>query len=236
MAEENSNSNGNTVYVEHQHDDEEEELDNLKKKHRKDQSVTQTLPEVLNRLVSAILFPEPADDNSLLHRIKNSIADNVPLLPEASKNSANDVITWTRRGSSLRALLVISVGTVSFVSLTGLLVFTLFFLAATINAIVISLLMSLAAAGGFLALFFVCSTAIYIGSLSIAIFVISVTTFWTIVAILIISGWIGFFYTVWLITRKSFGFAKHSLSVTGSAITSYSTSRATRHLVRTDSN
>jgi hypothetical protein len=49
-------------------------------------------------------------------------------------------------------------------------------------------------------------------------------------------GWIGFFYTVWLITRKSFGFAKHSLSVTGSAITSYSTSRATRHLVRTDSN
>jgi hypothetical protein len=227
MAEENSNSNGNTVYVEHQHDDEEEELDNLKKKHRKDQSVTQTLPEVLNRLVSAILFPEPADDNSLLHRIKNSIADNVPLLPEASKNSANDVITWTRRGSSLRALLVISVGTVSFVSLTGLLVFTLFFLAATINAIVISLLMSLAAAGGFLALFFVCSTAIYIGSLSIAIFVISVTTFWTIVAILIISGWIGFFYTVWLITRKSFGFAKHSLSVTGSAITSYSTSRAT---------
>ncbi|MCI13851.1 hypothetical protein A2U01_0034973, partial [Trifolium medium] len=33
----------------------------------------------------------------------------------------------------------------------GLLVFALFFLAATINAIVISLLMSLAAAGGFLA-------------------------------------------------------------------------------------
>ncbi|XP_045787016.1 uncharacterized protein LOC123882242 [Trifolium pratense] len=233
MAEENSNSNGNTVYVEHQN--EQEQLDNLK--HSKPKPVTsQTLPQVLNRLVSAILFPEPANDNSLLHRIKISVADNTPLLPEASKNSANDVIIWTRRGSPLRALLVISVGTVSFVSLTGLLVFTLFFLAATINAIVISLLMSLAAAGGFLALFFVCATAIYIGSLSIAIFVISVTTFWTIVAILIISGWIGFFYTVWLITRKSFGFAKHSLSVTGSAITSYSTSRATRHLVHTDSN
>jgi hypothetical protein len=112
MAEENSNSNGNTVYVEHQ--DDEEELDNLKKKHRKDQSVTQTLPEVLNRLVSAILFPEPAGDNSLLHRIKNSIADNAPLLPEASKNSANDVIRWTRRGSPLRALLVISVRNIQF--------------------------------------------------------------------------------------------------------------------------
>ncbi|GAU12386.1 hypothetical protein TSUD_253370 [Trifolium subterraneum] len=234
MAEENSNSNGNTVYVEHHHQNEQEELDNLK--HSKPKPVTQTLPEVVNHLISAILFPESADATSLLHRIKNSVADNVPLLPEASKNSANDVIIWTRRGSPLRALLVISVGTVSFVSLTGLLVFTLFFLAATINAIVISLLMSFAAAGGFLALFFVCATGIYIGSLSIAIFVISVTTFWTIVAILIISGWVGFFYIVWLITRKSFGFAKHSLSVTGSAITSYSTSRATRNLVHTDSN
>lgn len=88
----------------------------------------------------------------------------------------------------IRFSFLLQVGTVTFVSLTGLLVFMLFFLAATINAVVISLLMSLAAAGGFLAFFFVCATAIYIGALSIAIFVISVTTFWTIVAVLITSG------------------------------------------------
>ena len=64
----------------------------------------------------------------------------------------------------------------------------LFFLTATVNAVVVSLLISLAAAGGFLAIFFACATAIYIGALSVAIFVISVTTFWTIVAILITSG------------------------------------------------
>ncbi|XP_058742983.1 uncharacterized protein LOC131615836 [Vicia villosa] len=229
MAE---NSNGNDVHVEQQQQ-EEEESENLN--YRKDKSVKQTLPEVLNRLASDILFPEPADGNSLLRRIKISVAENACLVPEASRNSAHDVLLWTRRGSPLRALLVISVGTVTFVSLTGLLVFMLFFLAATINAIVISLLMSLAAAGGFLAFFFVCATAIYIGALSIAIFVISVTTFWTIVAVLITSGWIGFFYTVWLITRKSFGLAKHSLSVTSSAITTYNTSRAARHLIHKDS-
>ena len=39
------------------------------------------------------------------------------------------------------------------------------------------------ASAGFLALFFACATAIYIGALSTAIFVIFVTTFWTIVAI-----------------------------------------------------
>jgi len=55
----------------------------------------------------------------------------------------------------------------------------------------------LAAAGGFLALFFAFVTAIYIGALSIAIFAISVTTFWACVAILIITGkqgaWSPFF-------------------------------------------
>ncbi|XP_061340348.1 uncharacterized protein LOC133286862 [Gastrolobium bilobum] len=204
------------------------------KKHTKG-TETETLPEVVNRMASAILFPEPVNSGSLLRRIKASVADNAPLLPEASRNSAHHVLLWTRQGSPLRALLVISVGSVTFVALTGLLVFMLFFLAATINAIVISLLMSLAAAGGFLALFFASVTAIYIGALSLAIFVISVTTFWAIVAVLITTGWIGFFYTVWLVTRKSFGFAKHSLSATGSAISTYTTARHARHRVHKDS-
>ncbi|KAG4923453.1 uncharacterized protein LOC114396821 [Glycine soja] len=226
MAE---NSNGNGVYV---NDDEEEEEMKLK---QKKQRAKETLPEVLNRIASAILFPEPADAGFLLRRIKVSVADNATLLPEASRNSARDVLIWTRRGTPFRALFVISVGTVTFVALTGLLVFMLFFLAATVNAIVISLLMSLAAAGGFLALFFAFVTAIYIGALSIAIFAISVTTFWAIVAILMITGWIGFIYTVWLVTRKSFGFAKHSLDVTSSAISSYTTARHARYLIHTNS-
>ncbi|XP_027336260.1 uncharacterized protein LOC113850093 isoform X2 [Abrus precatorius] len=179
MAAEKSNANG--VYVE----EEEEEEEKLKQNKG---TVKETLPEVLNRIASSILFPEPADAGSLLRRIKVSVADNAPLIPEASRNSASNVLLWTRRGSPFRALLVISVGTVTFVALTGLLVFLLFFVAATINAILISLLMSLAAAGGFLALFFAFVTAIYIGALSVAIFAISVATFWTIVAVLIITG------------------------------------------------
>ena len=70
----------------------------------------------------------------------------------------------------------------------------LFFLAATFNAIVISLLMDLAAAGGFLALFFfACITTIYIGALSLAVVVIFTATFSAIIASLITTGWIGFF-------------------------------------------
>lgn len=80
------------------------------------------------------------------------------------------------------------VGTITLLTLTGLLVFMLFFLAATINAVIISLLVSLAAAGGFLALFFACLTAIYIGALSVAAFVISAATISAIVAVLVASG------------------------------------------------
>ncbi|KAK7300653.1 hypothetical protein RJT34_11501 [Clitoria ternatea] len=161
-------------------------------------------------------------------KIKDSI---LPLFPEASRNSARHLLLWSRQGSPLRPLLLISVGTIALVALTGLLAFMLFFVAATINAIFISLLISLAVAGGFLALFFTFVTAIYIGALSIAIIAISTVTFWGVVAIMITTGWIGFFYTVWLVTRKSLGFAKHSLSKTGSAITTYSTAWDSCNLV-----
>ncbi|BAT86085.1 uncharacterized protein HKW66_Vig0056400 [Vigna angularis] len=231
MAENSEgNGNGNGFYVK-----EEEDEEGLKVKQKK-RTVDDSLPVVLNRIASAILFPEPGDDGSVISRIKVSVADNAPLLPEASRNFARDVLLWSRGGTPLRALFVITVGAIAFVALTGLLVFILFLLTATINAIVISLLISLVAAGGFLALFFAFVTAIYIGALSIAIFAISVTTFWAFVAILIISGWTGFIYSVWVVTRKSFGFAKHSLGVTGSAISSYTTARHARYIIHTNSN
>ncbi|EXB86780.1 hypothetical protein L484_007805 [Morus notabilis] len=195
--------------------------------HRRDD---ETLNGVVHRLISEILFPDASGDTAgapLLQRIKTSVAENGPLLPEASRNTASNVLLWTRRGSPLRALLVISVGTITLLALTGLLVFMVFFLVATFNAIVVSLLISLAAAGGFLALFFACVTAIYIGALSIAAFVISTTAITTIIAVLIAAGWIGFFCTVWLVIKKSLGLAKHSLSMTSSALSAYSTARHT---------
>lgn len=183
---------------------------------------------VIHRVIVMILYPDPgsgASSTSLLQRIKIVLSENLPLLGEGSRNSGKKLLQWTQRGSPLRALLVISVGTIALLSLTGVLVFMLFFVAATFNAIVISLLMSLAAAGGFLALFFAFLTAIYIGALSIAVFVISTATISATVAVLIVTGWIGFFWTVWLVTKKSIGVAKHSLTVTGSTISAYSSSR-----------
>ncbi|KAK3012939.1 hypothetical protein RJ639_009573 [Escallonia herrerae] len=189
-----------------------------------------TLYALLNRLIASMFFPGPESSAPLAQRIRASLSENVPLLREASRNTGRDVLLWTRRGSPLRALLVVSVGTITLLFLSGLLVFMLFFLVATVNAIVISLLMSLAAAGGFLALFFACVTGIYIGALAVAVFVISTTTISAIIAVVVATGWIGFFWTVWLATKKSAGLAKHSLSMTGSALSAYSSARhARRH-------
>ncbi|KAM3283393.1 putative protein isoform X2 [Capsicum chacoense] len=187
-----------------------------------------TLFDIFNNFISAI-FNYNNDDGKLIERIKGSISENVPLIQQASKNTAHNVYAWTRKGSSFRALLVVSVGTIALLALTGLLVFMVFFVAATVNAIVISLLMSLAAAGGFLALFFASLTAIYIGALLVAVFVISTTTTIAIFAVIVATGWIGFFWTIWLATKKSASLAKRSLNATGSALSSYSSSRQVRH-------
>ncbi|XP_077236200.1 uncharacterized protein LOC143877830 [Tasmannia lanceolata] len=191
----------------------------------------ETLYGVFHRLFSSIFFPDPSTSPSpyLLQRIMFSFQQNSPSLREASRNSTRKLLIWSRRGSPLRAVLVISVGTVTLLALTGLLVFMLFFLAATTNAIVISLLMSLAAAGGFLAIFFTCVAAIYVAALSVAVFVISITTISTIIAVLIATGWVGFLWTVWLALKKSMGLTKHVLGTTGSALSAYSIARRARH-------
>ncbi|XP_016437606.1 uncharacterized protein LOC107763626 [Nicotiana tabacum] len=188
-----------------------------------------TLFDIFNRFVSAIFSSDNNNNDPLIQRIKVAISENVPLIHQASKNTAHNVYSWTRKGSPLRALLVVSVGTIALLALTGLLVFMLFFVAATVNAIVISLLMSLAAAGGFLALFFACLTAIYIGALSVTVFVISTTTIISIIAVIVATGWIGFFWAIWLATKKSASLAKHSLNVTGSALSAYSSARHFQH-------
>ncbi|CAG7891750.1 unnamed protein product [Brassica rapa] len=164
--------------------------------------------------IGSILFPDSktgyASSSPLLQRIRNSFAENGPKLREASKKTSREILQWTRRGSYLRALLVITMGTIGLVTTMALVVFALFFVAATFNAIIISLLVSLAAAGGFLALFFLSLAGIYIGALSVAAFVVSTVTISAVVSV-----WIGFFYAVWLGARGSLGLVKQSLSVMG---------------------
>lgn len=66
-----------------------------------------TLFTIFNRLIAAIFFPSSSDP--VFHRIKAALSHNIPLLRVASKNTAHNVLLWTRRGSPLRALLVVSV-------------------------------------------------------------------------------------------------------------------------------
>ncbi|XP_023514904.1 uncharacterized protein LOC111779077 [Cucurbita pepo subsp. pepo] len=202
-----------------------EEQDRTSHKSKGVYNMDQTVYETLRRLIAEVFSPDKAKGSSLFQRVKVSITENGPAVEKACRNIGRDVLCWTRRGSPLRALLVISVGTIALLALTGLLIFLLFFLAATFNAVVISLLVSLAAVGGFLALFFACITAVYIGALTVALFVISTATISAIVAVVIAAGWIGFFCVVWLAIRKSFGIAKQSMSAGSSAISAFSHAR-----------
>lgn len=73
----------------------------------------ETLYDVLHRMLSTIFFSDSDGSEPLLQRIKNSLSDNGPLLKDATSNTGRKILLWTRRGSPLRALLVISVSTVT---------------------------------------------------------------------------------------------------------------------------
>ncbi|CAL9748471.1 unnamed protein product [Musa acuminata subsp. burmannicoides] len=192
----------------------------------------ETLYSVICDFVAGVASPPPP---SLLQRLRSSAAKAAPRLREASRISVRDLLLWTRRGGPLRALFVISVGTISLLALTGLLSFIIFLFVATLNAVIVSLLMSLAAAGGFLAVFFACLTAIYIGAVSFAIFIISTATISAIIAIIIATGWIGFFWIIWLAVKKSLDLTKRSVGMTSSAISAYSAARQTNQNRRVES-
>lgn len=183
-----------------------------------------TLAGVLRSFVEGV-WCYPDEPEPLLRRLRAASCEAAPRLRGASRNSARDLLEWTRRGSGLRAILVISVGTITLIALTGLLIFMFFLLVATANAIIVSVLMSLAAAGGFLAIFFACLVAVYIGAVSVAIFAISATVISAVVGVMIATGWVGFFWMIWFAARKSMDLTKHSIGVTSSAIQSYSASR-----------
>nr|XP_043606668.1 uncharacterized protein LOC122578716 [Erigeron canadensis] len=124
-----------------------------------------------------------------------------------------DLLVWARQGGSpFRPVLLLSAGIVTVLALTGVLVFMLFFVAATVNAIVISLLISLVAIGGFLAIFFACFTVMYIGVLFVAAFATFTITILSIIAVLFTAGWIGFFWIMWLGLSKGVSLAKRYIS------------------------
>lgn len=182
------------------------------------------LPEVeglfdaLKALVAQIVDPTQCEGMGVIERTKQAFKENTPRIKHSARNSTHNLMHWMHQGGLWRAFLVISVGMILLLSLTGLGAFMLIFLAATTNTIIVGFLMSLAAVGGFMVLFFTCLTAIYVGALSIAAFVISVTTLITITAVAVVAGWIGFFWLVFEAIRKGLGFTRSSFMMTTSAI------------------
>ncbi|BAT05504.1 Os08g0425800 [Oryza sativa Japonica Group] len=73
--------------------------------------VEDTLPGVLRSFVDGVCSQGGGGGGGepLLRRIRAASCETAPRLREASRNSARDLLEWTRRGSGLRAILVISV-------------------------------------------------------------------------------------------------------------------------------
>jgi hypothetical protein len=67
-----------------------------------------TLPSVFRSFFHGVMHSDDAS-KPLIRRVRDASSAHAPKLPEASRNSARDLVSWTRSGSTLRALFVLSV-------------------------------------------------------------------------------------------------------------------------------
>lgn len=74
---------------------------------KEEEAVEVSLVGALRRLLSDLFFPSSSDP--LLPRLRAAIARNAASVRLGFRNSSQELLRWTRRGSPLRALFVISV-------------------------------------------------------------------------------------------------------------------------------
>ncbi|KAE8785623.1 hypothetical protein D1007_40697 [Hordeum vulgare] len=68
-----------------------------------------TLPVVLYSFVDRVWPPPGNGGDPLLQRLRAAYCEATPRLWDASRKSARNLLPWTKQGSGLRAILVISV-------------------------------------------------------------------------------------------------------------------------------
>lgn len=150
---------------------------------------------------------------SFIHRTRESLWEKSAQIHKALRQASFELVVWMQKGGPWRTFLVSTVAIVLLLGFAGLGTFMLFFLAVTLNAVAVGFLASIASVGAFTALFFSSLTAIYIGALVMAVFVISTITFFCICAALTAAGWIAFLWVVWQGLKKGTDLLKGFLGV-----------------------
>lgn len=159
-----------------------------------------------------------SNGKSTVQRYRSAIMKTAPRVNTSVRLMSADLVHWMNRGGPWRAFLILSTGVITSVGLSGVFLFLLFLITATVNTVIVALLGSVAAVGAVAALFFTALTGIYIGVLTIAACVISTVVFFTVVAVLTVAGWIAFWWVVWLGAKKFYQIAQGSVSFAGSTI------------------
>jgi hypothetical protein len=88
-----------------------------------------TLPTLVRRFVDGVISSDGSSPPPpFLRRVRAAANDTAPKLREASRNSARDLIAWTKQGSSLRALLVSTVSYRKRILFPSFVAFSVYFL------------------------------------------------------------------------------------------------------------
>jgi len=184
--------------------------DMMKKTGRSAQELATVVGDFVTDVVTAV---RSGKAESVVERTRGVMEAHAPRLKVVTHRVGADVGQWMHQGGLWRSLLVMSVGLISVTTLSGLSVFLMAVLVATMNAVIIGFLMCLSAVGAFLAMFCTSLTFIYIGALTTTAFIIGSAVLMASSAVLFFTGWILFAWATWEVMRKSLNFVRDTLGV-----------------------
>ncbi|XP_024377151.1 uncharacterized protein [Physcomitrium patens] len=117
----------------------------------------------------------------------------------------------------------------SLLALTGMVAVALLFISSTLNAALASFLVTVSTVGFIMAFFFSSITVFYVGALGFGGLTIGSIAFFSVWAVIILSGWAAIAWIVWQGLRKAFQLGRHLVFLAGSSLSS---SPATQELQR----
>ncbi|KAG0610246.1 hypothetical protein M758_7G050100 [Ceratodon purpureus] len=134
----------------------------------------------------------------------------------------SDAVKWVRQGRpAWRGFLIAAVLIAAFAALTGLVAFALIFISSSLNVAFASFLVAVSTIGFIWAFFFSSITVVYMGALGFGGLTIGSIAFFSVWAVIILSGWAGIAWVIWQGLRKAFQIGRYLILLAGSFLLSF---------------
>lgn len=149
--------------------------------------------------------------------------------PMVKSFTFSDAVNWMRHGGPWRGYLIAAVGIATFVAVTAVVAFGLLFISSSLNAAFASFFVAVSTVCFIMAFFFSSITVVYVGALGFGGLTIGSIAFFSVWAVIVLSGWGAIAWVIWQGLRKAFQFGRRLAFLAGSFLLSFPAAQKLQH-------